>query len=198
MSDRIPVGYAEIHTSFQLLNDTEPMFSQLGVQLDELTIPNQSDTNSMISVMQAAFDGCVTADYEVGGPNSFVVWGQNPDDVTYFDSGAGVIGTVSGEAVPNNTASLLRKITLAGGRRGRGRMFIPGVSEEHVGPTGALTSTLVTALTNAGNDIMGNLVALSSVDAVVLFHNSAPFEPTEITSLVPSAKAATQRRRMRP
>src|ERR1700754_1074391 len=41
-------------------------------------------------------------------------------------------------ASPSNCALLVRKITAAGGRTGRGRMYVPGLSDTQIDPGGAI------------------------------------------------------------
>jgi hypothetical protein len=117
--------------------------------------------------------------------------------------------------VPRNTALLVKKITARGGRRGRGRMFVPGITPEaQIDQAGNLSALFrdnlqtnqFNALFNELNLMSGGPVLLHD-DQVVTSYNSItgkpvygtidPGPPDQITQLVVDPKAATQRRRMR-
>lgn len=103
-------------------------------------------------------------------------------------------GGISSPGAPSNVAYLIRKNTSLGGRKGRGRMYVPGVSEATVGSDGALEpanmALIQTAVTN-----FGAALVLDGM-APVLLHGDAT-TPTPITTLVVQPVAATQRRRLR-
>lgn len=108
-------------------------------------------------------------------------------------------GTAHTPTTPNTTF-LIRKITGLPGRRERGRMYLPGCSEQDLDGTGVVAPSKAT-------EIAGHLTELieAATDlhfAFVLFHNVEDLEteseaPTTIQELVVDGRAATQRRRMR-
>lgn len=106
-------------------------------------------------------------------------------------------GTLSGAPVPANGAMLLGKATNTGGRRGRGRAFLPPchiveTGYDGMGFTNSGTVATVLALYTAA------FADLVSVDIdPVLFHASPPYTPSLITGWSMSSQLATQRRRMR-
>lgn len=104
--------------------------------------------------------------------------------------GGGTAGNVS----PPNVAVLVHKHTAVGGRRGRGRMYLPGVIETVVGDDGTLDNTFRTGIETDLNDFLAALDA-SSIPMHVLHGDSST--PNEVQSLGVSLKAATQRRRLR-
>lgn len=105
-------------------------------------------------------------------------------------------GDTSAQATPN-VAYLVRKNTAAGGRPNRGRMYLPGVAEAAVDPTGLIESAKLAQLqTNV--DSFGADLATGLLTPVVLHSEDSPVAlPTVITSLTVDGRAATQRRRMR-
>lgn len=138
---------------------------------------------------------------------------QGPDD-----SGASALvasaipGTKAGLTSPANVSFLMHKITAAGGRRGRGRSFWPGVSESDVDEQGTILAATVTAFQT---DVDALLTALS-VETIPMYLEHAPPTswvlvdgqprrvatgpapaPTEVTDVVIDPRAATQRRRLR-
>jgi len=115
------------------------------------------------------------------------------------------IGSGTSTVCPQNTATLVHKRTSRGGRRGRGRLYLPAVPEEAVSAAGALTSGFITQV-NTG--MATYLEAVNDIDDVelVLTHSFDPTDPPpDSTGLVPNAItllqcdpiAATQRRRLR-
>lgn len=122
------------------------------------------------------------------GPNSTGV----SADVTAPFSGA----AADSDPEPPNTALLVQKRTLLGGRSGRGRMYWPGLTSTQV-VNGAIAPATVTALQAAFEDWAAILAGAFLTP--VLFHDelSPVLAPTEITSLEVQGIAATQRRRLR-
>lgn len=108
-----------------------------------------------------------------------------------------VTGIFIGGAVPPNCAMLATKTTGIGGRRNKGRMYIPPVwpNEAAISGRGDLVAGDVTTL-----NTRWNLFRTSCTTAGlpwVLFHSEVPFTPTPISGLAFGVKLATQRRRMR-
>lgn len=97
-----------------------------------------------------------------------------------------VTGGRTGNFPPTAQSLIARKVTSNLGRRGRGRMFIPGILEEsEVEQTGGITSasrTLVNGLLTGFIEDWG--LAMPGVGQPVLFHSSAPADPTPIEGLV--------------
>lgn len=113
-------------------------------------------------------------------------------DSTPLAGGAG-----SGDPLPPNVTYLMRKNTASGGRRNRGRMYIPAVPEANSNGGGDLTPT---AATNFAADCTSFLEKMAADDlTLTLFRQNAAdeFLMTAITSLVGEGRLATQRRRLR-
>lgn len=116
---------------------------------------------------------------------------------------------------PPNVAYLVNKITGLGGRRGRGRVFLPGVDETVVTQGGFVDAAKVTQIQNGLDQFVLNmaahnlgLVVLHSPAKIWTLVNGRPRQiddpnapapplPSAITSLQVSAQVATQRRRVR-
>jgi hypothetical protein len=102
-----------------------------------------------------------------------------------------------GTGVGPNTSWLVQKLTLDGGRAGRGRAYVPGVPESSNGESGNLLNADVAALQTdfdqfqtsiEGNDLYG----------MVLHGAASPLEvPSLITAFQVDDVSATQRRRLR-
>lgn len=127
-----------------------------------------------------------------------------------------VASTVAGSDLsaqaPANVAYLIHKTTNEGGRRGRGRMYLPGVDETEVDQGGNVSAGKVTALQAAINAFHTQAIAdgcvpylLHEPEQVWVLVNGQPKRqsvgaapaPTEIQTFPVATVVATQRRRQR-
>lgn len=108
---------------------------------------------------------------------------------------AGGSGTTS---VPPNCAVLVHKRTARGGRRGRGRLFIPWcVGEGSVDEAGIIASAAQTSIQNAMNTWLNNMTTNNV--PMVLLHDpgiTVPGAPNLVTALSVDKLISTQRRRL--
>lgn len=106
-----------------------------------------------------------------------------------------VNGTGSDNDVPVNCAVLVRKNTASGGRRNRGRMFLPpmmsGMTADTDGSFGGVTQAYVDAGLEQIHDLM------ITAGYVPVIHHSDGDAGTAISSFSTQALLATQRKRMR-
>jgi hypothetical protein len=109
---------------------------------------------------------------------------------------AGLVGGGDITPVIPNMAALVKKNTNLGGRRGRGRMYLPFVTEGMHTSGGVLDPAAVTNLTDQMEDFR-NAMETSALPLVLLHADQINFAPTTITSLAAQGVAATQRRRLR-
>lgn len=118
------------------------------------------------------------------------------------------VGTSAGlriaDSVSPNVAVLVHKRTARGGRRGRGRMYIPWYAgDSDVNEDGTLISSRLTTIQNAmitwRSAMITALVPLAvlhNTSAPGTEHPTAPGAPDLVTSLVCDPLIATQRRRL--
>lgn len=120
------------------------------------------------------------------GPNL-----TGPDTVLSVGSlGAGGSGTVIA-----NCALLVRKHTNIGGRRGRGRAFMPFISETELDQGMNVTSAYLTTATSAFAEWLSDMTSIELQP--VLLHTHPDDAPNTITNLSIDTLVATQRRRLR-
>jgi hypothetical protein len=110
---------------------------------------------------------------------------------------ATVAGAGTAAQIPVNGSILVKKNTASGGRRNRGRLFMPPVypAEGLVDSIGIIAAPAVTNLTGRFSSFYNQLII--GLTQPVLFHSEAPFTPTPIISFTVENLLATQRRRMR-
>lgn len=93
-----------------------------------------------------------------------------------------------------NTCYLITKNTEFGGRQGRGRLYLPGVTEDQASDYGTIAPARVSALNDAFDDVLSGMISAGFAPA--LLHGNS-LTPYAITSFSASGVTATQRRRMR-
>ncbi len=104
-------------------------------------------------------------------------------------------GTLSNEAVTPNTALLLKKLTAVGGRRGRGRMYWPGIEEGVIDAYGNIDPSAQSVFQGKFDTFREDLSGSST--PMVVLHAQSGFTPHLVSDLVVQPVAATQRRRLR-
>ena len=101
-------------------------------------------------------------------------------------------------APPANCAVLVHKRTARGGRRGRGRLFVPwAISEGDVDEVGKISTSTVGALQTKFNNLLTQLTTNNV--PMVLLHSEGQTPagaPNLVTSLVVDPLISTQRRRL--
>jgi len=103
-------------------------------------------------------------------------------------------GGTAGNVAPPNVAALVRKNTVHGGRKGSGRMYLPGIIESVVGDDGVLDTTFRNGLQA---DLEEFRAALDAAEIEMFLLHGDATSPYQVTSLNVQASAATQRRRLR-
>lgn len=115
---------------------------------------------------------------------------------------AGANGTVSATPGPIAMAAIGRKVTNVLGRRGRGRMFLPGsCTEAGVDPDGSLTTahrnSINTALAGFQTALETGLAGTTPVFPPVLLHSAGGPAPTPVTGFACSDLVGWIRGRIR-
>lgn len=194
----IPATYAVARLIWSLASDSEEMISTLGLHNDA-DFSAEDLAEEVYNAYTSSFDPAdLSNEYTFEGVS--VTLGPVPGTGPTAEFRDPVPGTSSQTRPPSNLAVLVRKVTALGGRRNRGRMFLPAgfIAEGNVDARGFLDPALVSALQG---DVDAFLTALdpSTLGAVtpVILHSEEPSAPTPVTALRVQSLAATQRRRMR-
>lgn len=195
-------GYADI--SIQLKNAASPRkaFITFGVHptpLDPNTIAQQvGNAVGSTGSLRTRFDSNVTI-----GPTFCRFGVDGEEDHLGIDNllQPGLNVTVS---MPANVSVLAVKRTARGGRRGRGRLFLPWyIGQGAMDEAGMIDSSTTTVLQNSFNIFLG-LLTTNGVPMVVLhktsdpavIHPTPPGPPNLVTSLTLDPMVSTQRRRL--
>ncbi len=199
MGIRVPVGWADVSYRLALAGDAEEMLVTMGFRIETGFFLNPAAGELLADSFAANMLNLCAAGYTFRGLR-----------VTNGPDGEGVVNEVERSTVttstklgmPPNVAYLTRKVTGLGGRRNRGRFYMPGVSEIDVDNTGLLTATHRTNYQTSVNAWFAQNLAGPEIAAHAVFHDTQEgfpaVTPTDVTSLLVQPKVATQRRRLRP
>lgn len=202
----IPPGFAHVAVQMRHDLDPDPWYVTWGVDVTGLGGDVEAIAWHNMEGFAHAFAATISPTINVTGCE--VVLGQDGGEpVRAFVAPRGPLtGTANDDRLPQNCALLVRKNTAVGGRRSRGRIFVPGVlAEVAVSPVGIISSGGLTSyqsyatqlLTNINTeDVAGNTPATP----MFLLHSegiSLVPAPTEITTLTVDNVISTQRRRLR-
>ena len=193
----IPVGYADCAIHWRRTGDLEDMLVTHGVAT-ESTATVASDVALAWGFAWAATNIPIPVKLDRVVAR-VAVEGEAP---LVQEASINIQGTASGNISPQNCATLLRKTTDHGGRRGRGRMYLPYVFENNVDDVGANSSVAISGLNTLCNDLLGALAGTShgAATPMVLLHrpgNTATPLPYLVTGLFCDPIIATQRDRLR-
>jgi len=191
----IPPGYAQVLHRLLLSGDSEEMLVTYGISLSgggSVTIANDLMASFASNILSQIFNG-----YQQLGVVLRV--GQDGADPVVFQSSSAATAGGSGSTPPaQNTAVLVKKVTALGGRRNRGRMFIPGfVGEADITPAGVITPATVTARQTSCTTWKNGIDSIAGVGQMVVLHSEGPFAPTDVVGLIVDGIVATQRKRLR-
>lgn len=180
------------------------MLTTCGHEIDASSGANNDDVaNDLMTAFGDNIMPQLNANYELQGVTCYI--GQDaPSSLIATSSLPAVAGSKGTDAVPQNTAYLVRKRTDLAGRRGRGRMYIPSVIDTEVDDQGRLTTASQLSWTTSLDNWMADLTTAvgARLYPPVVLHRSEGIGveplPTPVQSFVIDPVVATQRRRLRP
>jgi hypothetical protein len=189
-------GFADVSVELVLTGFPRPAYITFGVD------PTATDPSLIAASVAAAASvaGSLKSVLDATVTNTVIKVSLGTDgsgDISGEGNGFGS-GGISLTALPPNCAVLVHKRTARGGRRGRGRFFLPWcVGETNVEENGSIQSSQVTTLQNAMNTFRAALVT----EAVPMYLLHGPGQtpvgaPDQVTSLAVDSVIGTQRRRL--
>jgi hypothetical protein len=192
----IPEGYAQvlIPIKHSLLNRSAAV--TFGIRNDQIGTP----TTGTVNDIQAEFVPAINLDNNVVVGPTLARFGTDTGEALAIEGTVSTSGSSTSSSCPPNVAVLARKLTNRGGRRGRGRMFIPWwVDEASVDEAGNIAGATVTSFQSALSNF---LAGLSAADLpMFILHDSIggtpAGDPDQVQSLICDPLVATQRRRLR-
>lgn len=194
----IPPGFAMCSIEHWLDNYPRPAIVTMGVSI----LGTESESGNVADQFHGAYTTSVggVIDSSVRIRNARAVIGQDGGDPIVQESATSYPGARSGQSTPPALAVMASKATALGGRRNRGRMYIPwAVDEGQVGENGAIATAQVNGIQTRVNQLLVNLKggdtgAYNLLNGAVLIHSEA-VPPTIITAMQVNPTIRTQRRR---
>lgn len=205
MATNIPVGFAQAAFIFTSDIGTPDFVTTIGVDLSDVGGNFLGAADHLFAAYGSTWMN-TTSDHlvldrvqlniglEEGGTGS-VTSGKNP-----------ITGGDDGDIPPVNLCCIAQKVTNMLGRRGRGRMFLPGVlNETQVTEGGLLGDGVAADLADLGTnflsairapDVPGEVTPTITPMEPVLFHDGL-LAPTPIISIAISPKVGVIRKRVR-
>lgn len=183
MSLAIPPGYGLAALNFSSSTGTQPFVTTIGVGLANWGGDFVDAANAVFAAYATTMMGATDNDLTLSSVTLSV--GQDGPGGSVDSDATPVPGTSTGTFAPVAMAPVVRKTTNVLGRRGRGRMFIPGVIQESgVEPDGRLTTTFRNQLQGLCDNFFAELTTNDPSLAPYLLHSEGlATEPTLITSL---------------
>ncbi len=200
----IPGSHGVARLKWQAAGDPDPHMITIGLNHDNTV---STDPSGIAADVRDAWASSVPINalsnlYTFLGVD--VTLGPVPGDGPTGGAIANTVGTSTAPVLPSNCSLLVAKITALGGRKFRGRFYMPAgfLAEVNVGHDGAIVSATLTGFQGYMDAFVAALVAKPSIVGPVLLHGettppSTVPGPTAITKLLVRSTIATQRRRMR-
>jgi len=188
----IPLGFAQVSYIFSgLAAGPGGCMTTIGVDFPAVADPNVSTEQYheafADNIMPALSQDVEHVETRVrfsfpGGEAVFNLFGSTP-------------GSDTSTSLPPNAAWPVLKFTSLGGRANRGRMFLPGVPEDIVGPNGAIESSAVSAF---NTQLSAYAAAMEADDnELVLLHSDPLAAPTPLVAMLSGTTVFTRGTRLR-
>lgn len=194
----IPPGFAQCSIEFWLDGYPRPAVTTMGVKI----LGSESAGFNVAETFHGCYVGRFTAltDNGVTVRNARAVIGQDGADPIIQESSRTNVGGQARSSVAPALALMLSKSTDLGGRKNRGRMYIPWAMDDNaVAENGAISSVIVNAWTTACagflEDLSGSESEFEILDGAYILHSDPSTPPTRITKLAPNPTIRTQRNR---
>lgn len=205
MSLIIPVGFAEVGIELRHTLDPDPWFVTFGVSFETM-----SAFDDVFATIEAAWANSTVLTPNTALSSSAAFTGINlrvgtATEPIILRKNVNHVGTNTGSFLPQNCAILVKKNTLLGGRRNRGRMFWPNMLDEGtVNDVGLLNPSTITNNQTSANNFFNLLQDPTVIDGAALnmhvLHSegkSSVPPPTPVSSLTVDSVISTQRNRLR-
>lgn len=202
MARVIPPGTAECAIQFKHNSDPDPWYITFGVDVSEYGGAFPVMAGSIAGRWMDTVGIFLSHDVRLSGVR-LTIGQDGPDNLTIFVPRE-LQGPANYDMLPQNCALLVQKQTATPGRKGKGRMYIPGILQEaKVNAVGGIDNTFLEDV-QTQLDAFANLMNVGDVAVdpipLLLLHNdygSATPLPSSILALVGQSTIATQRRRLR-
>lgn len=188
----IPTGYAQVNVIFT--GAAVPTGAQVTFGVENATGLTPAQIGTAVAAQMAGSTIMTNFSTDVTITGYLVKVGPNSTGASAFSADA-LTGTTGTDSEPPMVAALIDKRTAVGGRKGRGRMFWPGLAPAIVDDGGTITPANRTAMQT---DFTAFLTLMDAASLPLhLLHGDSGDAPNEITSLSVQSRVGTQRKRNR-
>lgn len=207
----LPFGFADVSCFINVTGDPEPMAQTFGVDVDVEGTWTDANTLALLEAWRESLKPIFPPSCTLGGIRVRVA--QAVGDPLVFENTSVEAGTdAEGTRLPQNCAMLVLKRSTQGGRRNRGRLYVPGLlPESAVSNIGVITPASVAIFQGFFTTWRNTFTPTNpaNVSAMVLLHSYSWDEPTDpgpppgfpaptaVSALEVQGLIATQRRRLR-
>lgn len=199
----IPTGFAEASVELRNEGDPQPWYITCGIGVGDAEGAWGDVAANVAGSWAEAFAGSFSTSTSITGVR-LTIGQDGPDNLTVFVA-ADYTGGSTEAKLPQNCALLIDKGSAFGGRKNRGRFFVPNVlSESQVNNVGVIDGSVVTSFQEQADtlleDFTTGVIGLSTPRTptpMFILHNSATPDPTPVNRLTVQGVISTQRRRLR-
>lgn len=192
----IPPGFAQLTVPMKHASLVRSAVVTFGVATNGAFTPTELCDRAAAD-FQAALQTTIDSQVTVGPVEASV--GQDGGENLAAVGSHTFVGTRASDSQPPNCALIARKLTNRGGRRGRGRMFLPWcIAETAVDEVGVITPANVTTINGLLDDLLDNLLTAPAIQMVLLHStgNTPTGAPDAVQSLQLDTRIGNQRDRL--
>lgn len=198
----IPPGFAQAALPFKHSSVARVAYITWGVDVSDVGGDYAGAADKMFFDWGTNYGGFLDTDVTYGPVNLRV--GQDGTDPLIFSGTETAVGAGGSASLPSNVALLVQKRTNLGGRRGRGRFFVPWIiSDDSANDVGIIPPTPLAQYVTGSTGFLEDLAtpgAEIGATPMVLLHESVAVgpqpDPTLVTALTVDPLIGTQRRRL--
>jgi hypothetical protein len=191
-----PPSYADVSVSIRHTTSSRPSYITFGVYAGELD--GFAVSTSVLNALSATSGIKTRLDSSASFDRIRVSVGDASGEDLVEERAIAIVGGQSVNTAPPNCAVLVHKRTTRGGRRGRGRFFLPwSISASNIQENGMITAGEVVSLQSAMDNFLTQLDTGGT--PMRLLHQPGGTEeggPNVVTALVVDPMISTQRRRL--
>lgn len=179
----IPTGYAMVRFKWQIQGDNKTQISTLGVTRSAAQDPGDAVSEINLEWRQAWNDEqFALGDLFLGCD---MIYRDSSGELATVEDNTQLAGQATAPTLPTNCAVPVKKVTAVGGRRNRGRMFLPAtyIPETSVDRNGGILNAFRVAWQQHMDAFLLALTAAGSFEHTpVVLHSNPLHTPTPITS----------------
>lgn len=194
MRTYIPPGYALIEWVWELVGMPRLMTTTLGCSVT--ATPTATTAGLVQGALFANWKARLPTSYRFKGTRLYI--GDGTYAPAYVEFLANALGQNSNvDLLPPNVTHVVNKNTALAGRKGKGRMYIPGAKEAGVSNAGLHDAAGLATYNTALANLKTAVEATAGIGNLYLLGHSAAWGPYQITSLTMRSLVGTQVRRVR-